>query len=201
MREDPAITISKSDKIPIAIGSIGGADGAQAAKILQNDLAMSGYFNLVPAASAGFLVGGTSNGNSLAGNVTDRGGKTVLTKSFSGSARGKVHAYADEIVETLTGNKGIADSKVAFVASHTGHKESISRMPTGRACASSRTMGRSAWGRKLSPDGSRLVYTGYKSGYADVYEIDLGSGRAIASSNFPAPTPARIIRRTAMNSP
>src|SRR5579871_5626798 len=80
----PTITISKSDKLAISIGSIGGADGAQVAKILQNDLAMSGYFNLVPAASAGFIVAGTSNGNSLAGSVTDRAGKTVLSKTFNG---------------------------------------------------------------------------------------------------------------------
>ena len=43
----------------------------------------------------------------------------------------------------------------------------------------------------LSPDGAQPRYTGYQSGYADVYEIDLGSGAAIASSSFPAPTPAR----------
>src|SRR5579871_1463128 len=79
--ETPTITISKSDRQALAIGTIGGADGAQVAKILQNDLAMSGFFNLVPAASAGVVVGGTSNGNSLAGAVTDRSGKTVLSKT------------------------------------------------------------------------------------------------------------------------
>ena len=64
--EAPTITISKSDKLAVAIGTLSGADGAAAAKILQNDLAMSGYFNLVPAASAGFVIGGTSAGGSLA---------------------------------------------------------------------------------------------------------------------------------------
>src|SRR5205807_2373235 len=69
--EAPTITISKSDKVAIAIGTLSGADGAQVAKILQNDLAMSGSFNLVPAASAAFIVGGASNAGSLAGTVTD----------------------------------------------------------------------------------------------------------------------------------
>jgi TolB protein len=36
----------------------------------------------------------------------------------------------------------------------------------------------------LSPDGRSLAYTGYKSGYADVYEINLGSGARSASSNI-----------------
>src|ERR1700749_1629699 len=83
--ETPTITISKSDKQSIAIGAISGSDGPQAAKILQNDLAMSGFFNVVPAASAGFIVNATSNGNSIVGNVTDRAGKTVLTKTFTGT--------------------------------------------------------------------------------------------------------------------
>jgi len=174
--ETPTITISKSDKIPIAISAIGGADGAQVAKILQNDLAMSGYFNLVPAASAGFIVAGTSNGNSIAGNVTDRGGKTVLSKTFNGSERGKVHAYADEIVETLTGSKGIAGTKVAFVATHTGHKEIYVAEADGAGVHQLTNDANISVGPKLSPDGTKLVYTGYKSGYADVYEIDLGSG-------------------------
>ena len=183
--ETPTITISKSDKIPIAIGNLGGADGPQAAKVLQNDLAMSGYFNLVPAASAAFIAGGTSNGNSLAGNVTDRGGKTVLNKTFSGSARGKVHAYADEIVETLTGNKGIAGTKVAFVASRTGHKEIYLAEADGSGVHQLTNDGNISVGPRLSADGSKLVYTGYKSGYADVYEIELGNGARNRIIKFP----------------
>jgi len=174
--ETPTITISKSDKIPISIGAISGPDGGQVAKILQNDLAMSGYFNLVPATSSNFIAGGTSSGNGLAGSVTDRSGKVVLTKSFSGGERGKVHAYADEIVETLTGNKGISGSKIAFVGTHTGHKEIYLADADGAGVRQLTNDGTISVGPKLSPDGSRLVYTGYKSGYADVYEIDLGNG-------------------------
>ena len=115
--ETPTITISKSDKIAVAIGAISGADGAQAAKILQNDLTLSGTFTLVPAASAGFVISGTSAGGNLSGSVTDRAGKTVLSESFSGTARGTVHAFSDAIVETLTTGKGFANTKVAFVSS------------------------------------------------------------------------------------
>ncbi|HEY3901274.1 MAG TPA: hypothetical protein VGM54_21880 [Chthoniobacter sp.] len=183
--ETPTITISKSDKQPIAIGTISGSDGAQAAKILQNDLAMSGFFSVVPAASAGFVVNATSNGNSIAGNVTDRSGKTVLTKTFSGTPRGKVHAYADEIVETLTGSKGIANSKVAFVGSHTGHKEIYVADADGANVRQLTNDATISVGPKLSPDGNHLVYTGYKSGYADVYEIDIASGARNRIIKFP----------------
>jgi len=183
--ETPTITISKSDKIAVAISPLTGTDGAQATKILQNDLAMSGYFNLVPAASAAFVIGGTSNGSSLAGNVADRGGKTALTKTYSGSARGKVHAFADEIVETLTGNKGIASSKIAFVGSRTGKKEIYVADADGAGVHQLTNDGTISVGPRLSPDGRSLVYTGYKSGYADVYEIDIASGARNRIIKFP----------------
>jgi TolB protein len=183
--ETPTITISKSDKLSVAIGSISGADSGQVVKILQNDLAMSGYFNFVPAASAGFVVGGASNGGSLAGTVTDRGGKVVLSKTFSGSERGKVHQFADEIVETLTGSKGIANSKIAFVATRTGHKEIYVGDPDGTGVRQLTSDANISVSPKLSPDGRQLVYTGYKSGYADVYEIDLGSGSRNRIIKFP----------------
>ncbi len=183
--ETPTITISKSDKIAVAIGPLSGPDGAQVAKILQNDLAISGYFNLVPAASAGFVIGGTSSGASLAGSVTDRAGKTVLSQTFSGTARGKVHAFADEIIETLTGNKGFANTKVAFVASRTGHKEIYTADADGTGVHQLTNDANISVGPRLSPDGRTLVYTGYKSGYADVYEIELASGARNRIIKFP----------------
>ncbi len=184
-QETPTITISKSDKIPLAIGSLSGPDGAAAAKILRNDLAMSGYFNLVPAASAGFVIGGNSSGSGLAGSVTDGAGKTVLSKSYSGSARSKVHQFADDIIETLTGNKGIANTRIAFVGTRTGKKEIYTADADGAGVRQLTNDGTISVGPRLSPDGSTLVYTGYKSGYADVYEINLASGARNRIIKFP----------------
>ena len=79
--ETPTITISKSDKIAVAIGAVSGADGGQVAKILQNDLAMSGFFNLVPAASAQFTASGTSGQQPVRERHRSRG-KTVLIQDL-----------------------------------------------------------------------------------------------------------------------
>src|SRR5687767_10667752 len=122
-QEIPAVTISKSDRLSIHLKGVTGADGAQAAKVIQNDLSMSGYFAMSPAASAGFVVSGASSGSTLSGTVVDRAGKTILSKSYNGSMRTRAHQFADDIVETLTGNPGIANSKIAFVATRTGKKE------------------------------------------------------------------------------
>jgi TolB protein len=175
-QETPTITIRKGDKLNIGISSISGADGAAAAKILQNDLTLSGYFNIVPAANANFVVSGSSSGASLSGNVTEKSGKTVLSQTFSGSARSKVHQFADEIVETLTGNRGIANTKIAFVATKTGRKEIYTCDADGAGVVQLTRDNNISVAPSLSADGRRILYTGYKSGYADVYEINLGSG-------------------------
>lgn len=170
--ETPTITISKSDKLSIAIGGLSG----DAAKIVANDLAMSGFFKVTPAAQAGFVVSGSATGGALAGKVEDRSGKTVLSKSFFGSPRKQAHAFADEIVETLTGNKGIASSTIAFVATRTGRKEIYTADADGSGVKQLTSDNNISVAPSLSADGRTLLYTGYKSGYADVYQIDLGSG-------------------------
>jgi TolB protein len=182
--ETPTITISKSDKLAIAVSTISGGDGAQIAKVLQNDLAMSGYFKVAAAGSATFVVTGSSSG-SLAGVVTDRSGKVVLQKTFNGAPRAQAHAFADEIVETLTGNRGIAQTRIAFVATRTGRKEIYLADADGANVTQLTRDNNISVAPSLSPDRRTLVYTGYKSGYADVYEIVLGSGARNRIIKFP----------------
>jgi TolB protein len=172
--EVPAITVSKSDKLPIAITGLPPAD----AKILQNDLAMSGAFNVVSQDKAQFIV-------TSFGKVNDRSGKSVAEKAFSGSGRARVHAFADYIVETLTGTPGIASSKIAFVATKTGRKEIYTCDADGAGMIQLTNDNNISVAPNLSPDGRRLVYTGYKSGYADVYEIQLGSGARNRIMKYP----------------
>ena len=176
----PTITISKNDKLSIAIAGLAGAD----AKILQDDLQRSGFFSIVPAAGAAFTANG-SGGGALNGTVTDHGGKTVLSKTFSGSARGRVHAFADEVVETLTGHRGFADTKIAFVGTRSGKKEIYTCDADGSNLVQLTHDNAISVGPSISPDGRRLLYTGYQSGYADVYEIDLGSGSRNRIMKYP----------------
>lgn len=179
--EAPVITISKSDKLSVAISGMAPAD----AKVLQEDLQRSGLINVVPAASAAFTASASAGGGALSGSVTDRSGKAVLTKRFSGSARAQVHAFADEIVETLTGTRGFAASKIAFVATRSGHKEIYTCDADGSNLVQLTHDNSISVGPCLSADGRRLVYTGYQSGYADVYEIDLGSGARSRILKYP----------------
>src|SRR3954471_7135659 len=184
--ETPTITITKGDKITIAVGKFDGPDAALAAKTLQNDLTMSGYFTVVSADRAQYVAAGSAAGASLTGNVKDRGGKQALSNTYNGGGRLKVHKFSDDIVETLVaGAKGIAATKIAFVATKSGKKEIYTADVDGSNVVQLTHDNGISVAPSISPDARSLVYTGYQSGYADVYEIDLGSGSRQRIIKFP----------------
>jgi len=180
----PTITISKGDQINLAIIPLGGGEGAAATKVVQNDLALSGYFKLGGAESS-YTVRGTASGGSLQGQVVDHSGGTVLSKSYSGSARPSAHQFANDIVETLTGQKGIAGTRITFIATRSGKKEVYVADCDGSTVRQLTHDNTISVHPSLSPNGERIAYTGYQSGYADVYLIDLGSGARNRIVNFP----------------
>ncbi len=182
--EPPTITISKSDTLSLAVEPIAGPDGEAATRLLKNDLALSGYFTIAPPAGAAFIAAGNA-GAGLQGRVTDHSGKVVVARAYEGSPRKRVQAFADDIIETLTGNRGFLASRVAFVATATGRKEIYLADADGSNQQQLTHDNGISVGPRLSPDGRELVYTGYQSGYADVYKIDLGSGARQRIIKFP----------------
>lgn len=183
--ETPTITISKSDSIALALTPIAGTDGPAVAKVLQNDLTLAGYFSLTSSGKAAITVSGSDGAGSLQGKATDAAGGTVLMRSYTGTAREKAHAFANDIIETLTGNRGIAASKIAFVATRTGRKELYTADYDGSNVRQVTHDGSISVAPALSPDGRRVAYTSYLKGYADVYSIDLASGARERIVKFP----------------
>ena len=181
--EAPTITISKGDKINLTVSPLSGGEGAAATKTLQNDLTLSGYFIL--SGNASYTARGSASGGSLQGEVVDHSGGTVLSKSYSGGARENAHRFADDIIETLTGNKGFATSKIAFIGTRSGKKEVYVGDYDGSNVRQLTHDGVISVHPSISPDGRRLAYTGYQSGYPDVYVIDLASGARNRIVNFP----------------
>lgn len=184
-QEATTITIRKGDTTSVSLKPLGGGDGPAASKVLQNDLDLSGWFSLTPPERATYTIGGTASGGSLQGQVTDQRGSVVLQKTYSGGARAAAHQFADDIVETLTGNKGIASTKIAFVSSRTGKKEIYTADYDGANVKQLTNDGTISVAPALSPDGTKLAYTGYQSGYADIYLVDLASGARNRIVKFP----------------
>jgi TolB protein len=183
--EETTITVKKSDATSIFLQPFGGSGGAAAGKIVQNDLDLSGLFALSPAARASFTISGTADGGSLQGTVTDSSGGVVLRKTYTASPRIAAHKFSDDIVETITGSKGIASTKIAFAASKTGRKEIYTADYDGGSLKQLTSDGAISVAPALSPDASKLAYTGYQSGYADIYLVDLASGARSRIIKFP----------------
>ena len=183
--QEATITVKKSDAINVHVKPFAGADGASAGKVVANDLDLAGLFSIVVPDRASFNVSGTSSGSSLQGVVTDNRGGVVLQKTYTGTTREAAHRFSDDIVETLTGGKGIASSKISFVSNRSGAKEiyiadydgaNVRQLTSDRAISVSPA---------ISPDASKVAYTGYQSGYADIYLIDLASGARNRILKFP----------------
>lgn len=183
--QETTITVKKSDAINIALKPFTGPDAAIAGRVVANDLDLAGLFSIGLPERATFSISANAAGGSLAGTVTDNRGSVVLQKTYSGNIRQSAHQFSDDIVETLTGTKGIATSKIAFVSNRSGTKEihiadydgaNVSQLTRDNAISVAPA---------ISPDGSRVAYTGYQSGYADIYLVDIASGARTRILKFP----------------
>jgi TolB protein len=169
------------------------AIAGQVADVLKNDLRLSGYFLLAPVSTAEFVQTGTVRG--------DRAGlaiecvvmqqttkRMVLSKTYQGSAqdlRRVVHKMSDDIVQTITGQRGIAQTKIAFVWARNGVKE-LAVMDYDGHNVRQLTYDRSISVRpRWSPDGRKIVYTSYKNLFPDVLEVDLYTGQRRRLATFP----------------
>jgi TolB protein len=180
----PTITVRKSDALNVAFTGVGGSEGALASKVVQNDLSLAGWFALVQPEVASFTVSGTAAGGLLQGKVV-KGGEIVLSKTYGGNPRLAAHQFVDDIVQTLTGHKGIATSTIGFVSNRSGRKEIYLADydgVNGRQLTHDNALSVSP---ALNPNGHRLAYTGYQAGYADIYVVDLTTGSRVRLVKFP----------------
>ncbi len=167
-------------------------------EVLSNDLWMSGYFKVnVKFGTPEPRTGGGQNGRSggplawIAGKfriqdgrlaiqpdlVDAASGRTIIKSEYfeqENNARRAVHKIADDIVYSLTGEEGIASTRVAFVKEgRNGHKE-IGVMDYDGKNARTLTNDKSinlspAW----SPDGEKLAFTSFKDENPNLYLLNL----------------------------
>lgn len=166
----------------------------QVTDALKNDLRLSGDFQLSPLGSAEFV--------QQQGTVRIEGGdvvvecavvamatkQVVLSKSYrynAQSVRQVVHKLSDDIVQTVTGQRGIAQTKIAFVVKRGVAKE-IAVMDYDGHNVRQVTTDRSINVRpRWSPNGRKLVYTSYKSRFPDVIEHEVFTGIRRRLADFP----------------
>ncbi|HUU51363.1 MAG TPA: Tol-Pal system beta propeller repeat protein TolB [Nitrospinota bacterium] len=115
-------------------------------------------------------------------------GKQITGKKYSGSKetlRKMIHRFSDEIVYRFTGEKGIAQTKIALESKYEGHKEiyimdydgyNIQRITGGRSLLLS---------PEWSPDGKKILFTFYRDNNPDLYIKDLTKGDEKPFSLYP----------------
>jgi len=106
-------------------------------------------------------------------------GKRILGKVFEGRAgdgRAMIHRFVDEVLLTLTGKRGIFETKIAFVQVEGNVKEihvvdfdGENPVPITRDGSISLSP---AW----SPDGARMAYVSYLEGSPKIFVLDLLKG-------------------------
>ena len=107
-------------------------------------------------------------------------GSLMLGKRYRTRAddwRRVVHRLADDIMLTITGEKGIMSSKIVFVSGSRNQKDiylsdidgyNLKRMTNYRSITLSPS---------ISPNGRYLAYTSYREGKPNLYIVDIEKGR------------------------
>jgi TolB protein len=148
---------------------------------LENDLRRSGWFD--PVRGGGEVrVNGTA---SPAGSDIRAGGQvlrlsdqaTLLSKNYSGPVRTAAHRMADDIVEAVTGHKGMASMRIVLVGNRTGKKELYLCDSDGGSVRPLTADGGIVVGPNWGPDGNSILYTSYKRAFPDIYRLDLNRNR------------------------
>jgi TolB protein len=109
----------------------------------------------------------------------------VLAKQYRESAtdanaRIIAHRFADEIIFRLGGGiTGIAETKLYFVSSRTGHKEIWAMDYDGAAQHAVTSLGSIALSPRISPDNSRIAFTSFFKGGPSVAMWSLELGRLV----------------------
>lgn len=115
-------------------------------------------------------------------------GEMLSGKRYAGdprTLRAMVHRLADEIVFRLTGETGIASSRIAYVSSVNGAKEIYVMdydahnplLITGNHSIN--------LSPRWSPDGKKIAYTSYRDHNPDLFVVDLETGRREKISSNP----------------
>lgn len=103
----------------------------------------------------------------------------VFAKAFKGnqnSLRRVAHLAADQIIQTLTGHRGIADTKIAFANNSTKHKEIYMVDYDGQNLKKLTNDQSISLLPRWSKDG-RIYYTTYRYKNPDIFAIDLKAGK------------------------
>lgn len=175
--------------------------------IIKNDLTLSSYFEIMPESSfldkSSATTAETINfaqwtaieaGALVKGTIKKDGGKFIIQlklfdpyssqmligKQYTAEERdirSVAHRFSDEIMEALTGKRGIFNTKIAYTASTGKNGKAVYIMDVDGETNQRITRDNSLnLGPSWSPDGGKLVYASYQKGNPEIFMADMTSG-------------------------
>lgn len=149
-------------------------------KVVGDDLQRSGWFvRGAPGQAELALTGQASQGGAQAIVYNRAMQQQVYGKKYPVNpqeVRRTAHIVADEIIEAVTGKKGISSGRLAIVGNRTGKKELYLMDVDGQGLQQLTRDNSVSITPNWSPDGRQLVYTSYLKGFPDIFLIDIASG-------------------------
>jgi TolB protein len=112
----------------------------------------------------------------------------VAGKRYRGTREGvriMVHRMVDEIIQELTGEQGIFQTKIAFITDATGNKEISSMDVDGFNIQPVTKNGSINISPAWHPNGKSLLFTCFRRRNPDLYQIFLSTGSEILLSDVP----------------
>jgi TolB protein len=163
-------------------------------KVLQNDLQMTGCFVNQRTSPADFRMVGSvaAAGNRLTVQVSavnpyndSAYGQAFEHVSNDAAVRQLAHRIADELVETIARQKGIAQTQIALIGTASRNKELYLAEAYGYNPVKITADKSVSLNPNWTKSGQSIIYTSYLMGYPDVIEISLKTGKRERISNYP----------------
>lgn len=197
-RIDIDITSAEMRKIPIAIPyftnqgapGVDNERGIRMAELLGQGMELHGFLKVIPTKSYGG--GQQQDWRKIGAELTVHGqysqeadslsldlrlldvasGRTILGKHYKSTEAGERQAvlkFCDEAILTLSGEKGISQTTIAFVSEKKGVKEIAMADLLGNGIRQITKHRHLAISPRFTPDGSFLSYTSYHRGNPNLY--------------------------------
>lgn len=174
-----------ADCIPVSFELSG---NREAAEQLGFDIDFSGILETVAEgdgyAHARCVLTGRSGNYTLVVDVDGAEGDMLLKKEYSGSSwEPLVHSFADDFVYLLSGERGIASTRVAYVTRSNGVYSLVAATIDDRSPQVVITDDEVITTPSWSPDGESIAFTSYRNGTGDLYlyTFDGSSARRIVT--------------------
>jgi TolB protein len=168
-----------SDAIPVTVT----ANSAELQNLAATAFDAHGRFRRV-ASGGSFAISFAGSGNQATVTVT-RNGSEVLNQTASGnSPRNALLKAADLAVTKITGLRGWFAGKLAFVGERTGKTEIYTSDLFFGELMKWTGDGKQVLSPRWAPDGSRVVYTSYRTNFPDIYAVDLNARRVSLLASF-----------------